>query len=74
MTGVQTCALPISETEEGKALGSVKNVLQTGANDVYVIQKDDGRELLVPAIKECVKKIDLEGGRIVLHLLPGLEA
>ena len=63
-----------AETEEGKALGSVKNVLQTGANDVYVIQKDDGRELLVPAIKECVKKIDLEGGRIVLHLLPGLEA
>lgn len=63
-----------AETEEGEALGSVKNVLQTGANDVYVIQKEDGKELLVPAIKDCVKDIDIKGGRIVLHLLPGLEA
>ncbi len=63
-----------AETEEGKALGSIRDVLQTGANDVYVIQNEDGKDLLVPAIKDCVKEIDLEGGRIVVHLLPGLGA
>lgn len=63
-----------AETEEGKVLGSIRDVLQTGANDVYVIQNEDGKDLLVPAIKDCVKEIDLEGGRMVVHLLPGLGA
>ena len=59
-------------TEEGETLGSLIDVLQTGANDVYVIQTEEKEEILVPAIKECVKNVDLETGTITLHLLDGL--
>lgn len=60
------------ETEEGEVLGTVKDILQTGANDVYVVGREKKKDLLLPAIKDCVKQIDLEGGRMVIHLLPGL--
>lgn len=60
------------ETEEGQLLGKVKDILQTGANDVYVIGRERQKDLLIPAIKDCVKQIDLENGRMVIHLLPGL--
>lgn len=59
-------------TEEGEELGMIKDVLQTGANDVYIIKKDGEDELLVPAIKDCVKNVDIEGGVMTLHLLEGL--
>lgn len=60
------------ETEDGETLGTLRNVLQTGANDVYEIQPEEGKDLLVPVIKECVREIDIDGGRIVVRLLPGL--
>ncbi|GHU42629.1 ribosome maturation factor RimM [Clostridia bacterium] len=59
-------------TEEGEALGQIKDVLQTGANDVYVIAGESGKELLVPAIKDCVQSIDLKNKTITLRLLAGL--
>lgn len=59
-------------TEEAEELGTIKDVLQTGANDVYIIKKDGEDELLVPAIKDCVKNVDIEGGVMTLHLLEGL--
>ena len=59
-------------SDEGEELGTLDDVLQTGANDVYVVKNDKGEEILVPAIKDCVKNVDLEGGEITLHLLPGL--
>lgn len=59
-------------TEEGEELGMIKDVLQTGANDVYIIKKDGEDELLVPAIKDCVKNVDIKGGVMTLHLLEGL--
>ncbi|MBO5523747.1 MAG: 16S rRNA processing protein RimM [Roseburia sp.] len=59
-------------SDEGEDLGTINDVLQTGANDVYVIKKEGAEELLVPAIKECVKNVDIEGGTMELHLLPGL--
>lgn len=58
--------------EEEKPLGILKDVLETGANDVYVISLSDGRELLLPAIKQCVLKVDLEAGRMQVYLLDGL--
>ena len=61
-----------AETEEGKALGSVKNVLQTGANDVYVIESAKHGEVLIPAIKECVLNVDIEERRMRIHLMDGL--
>ena len=48
------------------------NVIETGANDVYEIELEDGRDLLLPAIKECVLDVDVEGGFMKIHVLPGL--
>lgn len=59
-------------SDEGEDLGQISDVLQTGANDVYVISKDGADELLVPAIRECIKNVDVEGGTMEIHLLPGL--
>ncbi len=60
----------ISDEEED--LGMIKDVLQTGANDVYVVTMPDGGELLIPAIRQCIKEVDIAGGRVVVHLLEGL--
>ena len=53
-------------------LGTIKDVLTTGANDVYVIEAPEKPDLLVPAIRDCIKNVDLEGKEMLIHLLPGL--
>lgn len=58
--------------EEEKLEGTLKDVMETGANDVYVIELTDGRELLLPAIKECVLSVDIEKGEMKIRLLDGL--
>jgi len=58
-------------TEEGEPLGQVTAILETRANDVYVVQGPKG-EVLLPASEEVVLDIDVEEGRLVVHLLPGL--
>ena len=60
------------ESDEGEDLGTLRDVLQTGANDVYVLSKEGEDDILLPAIKECVKEVDIENGTILVHLLPGL--
>ena len=59
-------------SDEGEDLGKLTDVIQTGANDVYVFSKEGTPDLLVPKIPDCVKKIDLEEGTVLVHLLPGL--
>lgn len=59
-------------SEEGEELGVIDDVLQTGANDVYVIRAPKAEDILLPAIKDCVKEVDLESGKMTVHLLPGL--
>ena len=59
-------------TEEGRRLGILTDILVTGSNDVYVIT-DNQKELLIPAIKQCIKKVDVEGKQMIVHLLEGLE-
>ncbi len=59
-------------TDSDQHLGILEDVLQTGANDVYSVKMDDGKELLIPVTDECVKSIDPENGKIIVHLLPGL--
>ena len=59
-------------TDEGKDFGTLKDVLQTGANDVYVIDGTDGKEYLFPVIRECVLDISLEKGIVTVHIMPGL--
>lgn len=61
------------EDEEGEALGELFDVLATGANDVYVIRKPGRRDLLLPAIKECIRKVDLKERRMQVHVLEGLK-
>jgi 16S rRNA processing protein RimM len=57
---------------QGNALGRIEEVLQTGANDVYVVRNDEG-ELLVPAIDSVVRHVDIEAGRMVVEPPAGLE-
>ena len=58
-------------TDEGEELGRLTEVLQTGANDVYVVT-GEGREYLLPAIADCVQEVDPEGERMVVHMMEGL--
>ena len=58
--------------EDGTEIGTLKDVMETGANDVYVIALSDGRELLLPAIRQCVLEVDVEAGFIRIHILDGL--
>jgi 16S rRNA processing protein RimM len=60
------------ETEAGEPLGAVLRILETGANDVYIVGEPGGKELLLPAIQSVIRLVDLEGGRLVVRLLPGL--
>ena len=58
-------------TDEGELLGTLAEVMHTPANDVYVVRKDS-QEILLPVIDEVVKVVDLEAGRMVVHLMEGL--
>ncbi|MBP3273886.1 MAG: 16S rRNA processing protein RimM [Butyrivibrio sp.] len=59
--------------EDGIELGTLTEILQTGANDVYeMTRKDSGEKVYIPAIRDCIKEIDPEGGRIVIHVMDGL--
>ena len=56
----------------GAEVGTVKDVLETGANDVYVVALPNGKELLLPAIKDCILNVDIEAGEMTVHILDGL--
>ncbi len=60
------------QDEDGKELGTVKDVIETGANDVYEVEMADGRSLLLPAIKQCILNVDVENGTMQVHVLEGL--
>lgn len=59
-------------TDMGEDFGILKEVLATGANDVYVVSLDDGKEVLLPAIRECIKNIDIDGHVMEIHVMVGL--
>lgn len=60
------------EDEEGNALGVLRDVLETGANDVYLVSRPGEKDLMLPAIKECIREVDLESGIMRVRVLPGL--
>lgn len=62
----------IVESDEGETLGTLTDVLQTGANDVFIVKTETGDEVLIPYIEQCVSEIRPETGKITVHLLPGL--
>ena len=59
-------------TEDGALFGQLKDVLETGANDVYIIQSSEHGEVLIPAIKQCILDVDIENQKMVIHLMEGL--
>lgn len=59
-------------TDKGIFLGKVEDIFSTGANDVYVIKNELGKQLLLPSIPEVLKEVDLENEKIIVHLLKGL--
>ncbi len=58
-------------TDEGEELGVIDDIIETGANDVYVVKGETG-EVLIPNIKQCVLNVDLDAGLMEVHLLDGL--
>ena len=60
------------QDEDGEELGTVKDVIETGANDVYEVEMADGKSLLLPAIKQCILNVDVENGTMQVHVLEGL--
>jgi len=61
------------EEQGGKHLGTVRDILETGANDVYIVRGDGPRELLLPAIESVILKVDLDAGQLLVRLPEGLE-
>lgn len=60
------------ELEDGTELGTLRDVITTGANDVYEVTLLQGGSVLIPAIKECILDVDVENARMRVHLLDGL--
>ena len=58
--------------EDGQEFGTLKDVMETGANDVYIIDSAEHGEVLLPAIKECILDVDLEKNVMTIHLMKGL--
>lgn len=58
--------------ENGTVFGTLKDVMETGANDVYVINTKDKGEVLLPAIRECILDVNVEENTMTVHLMKGL--
>lgn len=58
--------------EDGTEFGTLTDVIKTGANDVYEVKTAEGKEVLLPAIKQCVLGVDLEEGTVTVHIMDGL--
>ena len=59
-------------TEEGNLLGKLDDIYNTGSNDIYVVKDELGKQVLLPALKEVIKQVDIENRKMVVHLIPGL--
>lgn len=59
-------------TDKNELLGKVSDVFPTGSNDVYTVKTLEGKEILIPAIEDVVKDVDIKNKKIIVHLLEGL--
>ena len=59
-------------TDKGERLGTVRDVLETGANDVYIVEQPGRKDLMIPATEECILDVDIENNIMTVHLLDGL--
>lgn len=60
-------------TEDGRNLGKIDDVFPTGSNDVYVVKNENGKQILLPAIGDVIKQVDISNKKMIVHLLEGLE-
>lgn len=58
--------------EDENLIGRLTDVIATGANDVYCVETGEGKEILIPAIRDCILAVDPEAGEMRVHLIPGL--
>ena len=58
--------------DEEELLGKVDYIYNTGSSDIYVVKNDEGKEILLPAIKDVLKQVDLENKKIIVHIIEGL--
>lgn len=59
-------------SDKGEKLGILEDVYETGANDVYIVRMESGKELMLPAIKDCILNVNVEENRMTVHVLDGL--
>ena len=59
-------------TDEGKVLGTLTDVIETGANDVYAVKTPEGKEILLPAIRDCILDVNVDEKRMTVHVMEGL--
>lgn len=59
-------------SDENKLLGKLEDIFNTGSNDIYVVKDELGKQLLLPAISDVIKQINIEEGKIIVHLIEGL--
>lgn len=59
-------------TENQELLGKVVDVFPTGSNDVYTVKNSEGKEILLPAIEDVIKDVDIKNKKIIIHLMEGL--
>ena len=59
-------------TDEGNLLGKIVDIYNTGANDIYTVKTLEGKEVLLPAIKDVIKQVDLQNEKVIVHILKGL--
>lgn len=58
--------------ENGNEIGTLIDVMRTGANDVYIVKNEEGKEMLFPAIKECILDVDFKKKKMTVHVMDGL--
>ena len=62
----------ICRSDDGKILGKVDDIYNTGANDIYVVKDELGKQVLLPAISDVIKNIDIKNKKVTVHIVPGL--
>lgn len=60
------------ETDDGVNLGKIIDVYPTGSNDIYVVKNEDGKQVLLPAISQVIRKVDIQNKKMIVHLIDGL--
>ena len=59
-------------TDDNEYLGKLEDIYNTGSNDIYVVKNELGKQVLLPAIEDVIKNIDMDNKKVIVHLIPGL--